>query len=42
MYVDGDLASFGAGLGEFLLRLRNQEDWTWNIVVQLIVDDLDV
>jgi hypothetical protein len=39
--LDGDVAIFRAGTGEFILQRRYEKDWPANCMMQLMVDDLD-
>jgi catechol 2,3-dioxygenase-like lactoylglutathione lyase family enzyme len=39
--LDGEVAIFRAGSGEFLLQQYYQKDWAENFMMQLMVDDLD-
>ena len=39
--IDGEVAVFRAGSGEFILQQYYQEDWAQNFMMQLMVDDLD-
>ena len=39
--VDGEVAVFRAGSGEFILQQYYQKDWAENFMMQLMVDDLD-
>lgn len=39
--VDGEVAVFRAGSGEFILQQYYQQDWAENFMMQLMVDDLD-
>ena len=38
--LDGDVAIFRMGRGEFLLQSYYQKDWAENFMMQLMVDDL--
>jgi hypothetical protein len=39
--LDGDVAIFRAGTGEFILQRHYEKDWAANCMMQLMVDDLD-
>ena len=39
--MDGEVAVFRAGAGEFILQQHYQKDWAENTMMQLMVDDLD-
>ena len=39
--LDGEVAIFRAGSGEFILQQYYQKDWAENFMMQLMVDDLD-
>ena len=39
--LDGEVAIFRAGAGEFILQRYYQKEWAENFMMQLMVDDLD-
>lgn len=41
LLLDGDVAIFRIGRGEFILQARYVKDWAENAMMRLMVDDLD-
>jgi hypothetical protein len=39
--LDGEVAIYRVGRGEFILQRHYQKDWAENSMMQLMVDDLD-